>query len=101
MAEREAYIPPQLSLAQNGDNAVQTNGATADANNGNLQGSFANKTQQPARFAYGVRREYDTPDKKVHYLCGECGNSNGFAANDPIRCAKCGGRTMYKPRVKQ
>ena len=111
MAERETYQPPQFSGAQDGDNNAgfsENHNPAADAvtaNNGNLAANqtdiTGNKAQLPIRAYGGGRQEYDTPDRKIHYLCGDCGKSQGFAANDPIRCAKCGGRTMFKPRSKR
>ncbi|KAK4237547.1 hypothetical protein C8A03DRAFT_34487 [Achaetomium macrosporum] len=48
----------------------------------------------------GRRREYETPDKKVYYICDDCGVTVGFYANEKLRCMHCGGRTMKKPRIK-
>ncbi|KAL2161654.1 hypothetical protein VTH06DRAFT_8216 [Thermothelomyces fergusii] len=47
------------------------------------------------------RAAYATPDQKVYYVCGACGQQSGFKANDMLRCLNCGGMTMLKLRVKK
>jgi len=56
--------------------------------------------QQPQPRLNLGRTEYDTPDKMVHYVCAACNTTGGFKANDVLRCHKCGGMTMHKPRIK-
>lgn len=110
MAEREPYQYQQFSDDHNWNNndgpiedgnriaaddaAMANNGAP---NQGNIDHN--SKLQSPTQSE--GRKPYDTSDRKVHYLCGECGLSQGFGVGDPMRCSNCGGRTMYKPRVKR
>lgn len=56
--------------------------------------------QQPQPRLNLGRNEYDTPDKMVYYVCAACNTTGGFRANDALRCHKCGGLTMHKPRIK-
>ncbi|KAK3300765.1 uncharacterized protein B0H64DRAFT_22644 [Chaetomium fimeti] len=48
-----------------------------------------------------ARSTFPTPDQRVPYRCAACGFTWRFRSNDNLRCVKCGGATMYKPRVKQ
>jgi DNA-directed RNA polymerase subunit RPC12/RpoP len=48
----------------------------------------------------GRRPDFDTPDKKMYYVCDDCGTRVGFYANELYRCVHCGGMAMKKPRIK-
>ena len=121
MSQREPYQLPGYSQTQGSNNNANasfsnnnnetnadpsnnfSNGASNNnsSNGGNPQTSFT-RTQpspQPTRGAFGHRPAYNTPDNKVYYTCGDCGQKQGFQANNPLRCGKCGCRTLYKVKT--
>lgn len=126
MSQREAYYPPQRSPSspfRSSESTASTSTTTATTPTyssintpngaGNDASSAGNTTidqasaqiymQQPppGRRATGFRRPFDTADRKMRYICGDCGKSEGYKADDPLRCSGCGCRTLYKPRIKQ
>jgi DNA-directed RNA polymerase subunit RPC12/RpoP len=95
MASREAYTPPVRQPEGHGNNKAPSQ---YGINN------VAPQQGEPRTTDLRVtshRSEYQTPDQKMYYVCGQCNNTSGFKANDMLRCMTCGGMTMYKPRVKQ
>ncbi|KAH6854150.1 hypothetical protein B0I37DRAFT_401184 [Chaetomium sp. MPI-CAGE-AT-0009] len=105
---------PSISNTTNGNNGV--NDADEDANilvqspirRSNIVSAAATSrslnqpediSAKPRRSA--VRATFATPDERVAYRCAACGFTGRYKANDKLRCVKCGGATMYKPRVKQ
>jgi DNA-directed RNA polymerase subunit RPC12/RpoP len=94
----KTYVPPVRYQPEGpaNDNGVSQNVTATNGINGTHNGNSANKPQ--LRFD---RAPYDTPDQRVYYNCGACNSTSGFKANDTLRCLTCGGKTLYKPRVKQ
>ncbi|KAL2270273.1 hypothetical protein VTJ83DRAFT_2457 [Remersonia thermophila] len=88
MNDREPYVHPTRDSNFNGDGNDLVSQAISDP------------AEQPQERRVGGRADYETPDKMVYYICGNCGLRCGFQANDPLRCRDCGGRIMYKPRLK-
>ncbi|KAK4116553.1 hypothetical protein N656DRAFT_724038 [Canariomyces notabilis] len=45
------------------------------------------------------RPDYNTPDGRMIYQCGDCGKKDSFRANEPIRCRSCACRVFHKVRT--
>ncbi|KAL1842084.1 hypothetical protein VTJ49DRAFT_6066 [Mycothermus thermophilus] len=88
MADREPYVHPTRDPNFYGDDNHQANQALGDS------------AEQPRERKAGDRADYETSDKMIYYICGNCGLRCGFQANDVLRCRDCGGMTMYKPRMR-
>ncbi|KAL2016908.1 hypothetical protein VTK56DRAFT_2869 [Thermocarpiscus australiensis] len=120
MSHREAYQPRQITADKetseasnaraskestptpvtNTSNTSNNNSSSSSSGSGTTTAGPANtagtNNPQPTVVSRGARAEYATPDRRMHYRCGDCGKKSGFAANDPIRCLKCGCRAMFK-----
>ncbi|KAK3309714.1 uncharacterized protein B0T15DRAFT_516276 [Chaetomium strumarium] len=96
--------PATTSLSNNGSSRPAATNLISLARVNSQLGQLAQQQQQtpqvaPPKFC-GRRRDYDTPDKKMYYICDDCGTTVGFYANELLRCVHCGGMTMKKPRIK-
>lgn len=79
---------------------TQTDYTSTLQTNNVYQGQQHGLQQQPQPRLNLGRNEYGTPDKMVYYVCAACNTTGGFRANEALRCHKCGGVTMHKPRIK-
>lgn len=87
---REAFTAPSLDQGSSSNTAIQFNSQQS-------QSGFQYGTSTGQNAFSGPENESDDPP--VKYLCGDCDREVKLRKNDPIRCAECGYRVLYKQRT--
>lgn len=99
MSARETYRPPQAPAAElQAQKSTTTILSPAAAAAAGLDPAGTVASRPVVNFR---RREYDTADRRMHYVCESCAKDNAFRANEHYRCRHCGHWIMFKPRPKK